>query len=88
MVPVAQVIKRNAIRCTRCGDVIESMHRHDFRRCSCGAVAVDGGHDYLKRCFKVSPDDFEELSEWVDMGPADDGPQRDARDGGATHGER
>lgn len=71
MVPVAQVIKRNAIRCTRCGDVIESTHRHDFRRCSCGAVAVDGGHDYLKRCFKYSPDDFEELSEWVDMDPAD-----------------
>jgi hypothetical protein len=20
--------------------------------CSCGACAVDGGHDYLRRCFK------------------------------------
>lgn len=36
------------IRCTKCNDVIESKHRHDFVRCSCGAVAVDGGDDYLR----------------------------------------
>lgn len=38
----------NAIRCKKCGDVIESKYRHDFRMCSCGAVAVDGGHDYQR----------------------------------------
>ena len=46
------MIIRNAIRCNICGDEIESKHRHDFVECSCGACAVDGGHDYLRRCFK------------------------------------
>lgn len=67
----AQVIKRNAIRCVHCGDVIESVHVHDLKWCSCKTVAVDGGHDYLRRCFKDSHDDFEELSEWEDMEPDD-----------------
>ena len=30
--------------------MIESKHVHDFVSCSCGAIAVDGGHDYLRRC--------------------------------------
>lgn len=58
-------IIRNAIRCTHCGDVIESTSTHDFKWCSCGAVAVDGGLSYLRRCFKTSPADFEELSEYA-----------------------
>lgn len=58
-----QKIIHNRIRCKSCGDVIESVHVHDFKWCSCGAVAVDGGHDYLKRSFKNSPKDYEDLSE-------------------------
>lgn len=54
-------ILKNAVRCKICGDVIESKHVHDFKRCSCGNVAVDGGHEYLRRCF-AEPDDYEELS--------------------------
>ena len=46
------MIIKNAIRCNICGDEIESKHRNDFVECSCGACAVDGGHDYLRRCFK------------------------------------
>ena len=46
------MIIRNAIRCSICGDEIESKHRHDFVTCKCGACSVDGGHDYLRRCFK------------------------------------
>ena len=46
------MIIKNAIRCNICGDEIESKHRHDYVECSCGACAVDGGHDYLRRCFK------------------------------------
>ena len=53
----------NAIRCNHCGDVIESVHRHDFRTCSCGCVSVDGGHDYLRRCAANGPDDYMDLSE-------------------------
>ena len=56
------MILRNAIRCKLCGDVIESTYRHDFKWCKCGNCAVDGGKSYLKRCFKTSPDDLEELS--------------------------
>lgn len=55
------MIVKNCIKCKSCGDVIISTHRHDFKRCSCGRVAVDGRHDYLKRSFTDSPDDFEEL---------------------------
>lgn len=43
-------IIRNRIKCNLCGDIIESTYCHDFVMCKCGAVAVDGGKDYLKRC--------------------------------------
>ena len=45
-------IIKNAIRCNLCGDTIESINRHDYVPCSCGACAVDGGHDYLRRTFQ------------------------------------
>lgn len=38
------------IKHLKCGDVIQSMHRHDFKWCKCGELAVDGGADYLKMC--------------------------------------
>jgi hypothetical protein len=61
------IIKTNKIRCKHCEDVIESTYRHDYVSCKCGAVAVDGGKDYLRRTFmSCSPDfDYEELSENV-----------------------
>ena len=54
-------IIRNAIRCKKCGEVIESENVHDFKFCSCGSCAVDGGHDYLRRS-APSLDDFIDLS--------------------------
>lgn len=39
---------RIGVRCTSCKDVIVSKHRHDFVACSCAAVFVDGGADYLR----------------------------------------
>jgi hypothetical protein len=54
-------IKVNRIKSNRCGDVIESTSVHDFKFCKCGAAAVDGGHEYLKRCGRR--EDWEELSE-------------------------
>lgn len=50
----------NRIKCKKCGDVIESKSVHDFKSCKCGAVAVDGGHCYLRRC--GNRDDWEEKS--------------------------
>lgn len=55
-------ITRNAVRCKRCGDVIESRSTQDFVKCSCGACAVDGGLEYLRRLGSV--DDWEELREY------------------------
>ena len=60
-------IKRNAIRCIWCGDVIESEYRHDFRWCSCQSVFVDGGKDYLRRGFRDSTGDYEDLSEYEEV---------------------
>ena len=54
-------IVRNMIRCKKCRDVIESCAVHDFKFCSCGSCAVDGGHEYLRRC--GNPEEWEELSE-------------------------
>lgn len=51
---------KNAIKYNLCGDIIESTFRHDFVTCSCGAVSVDGGKDYLRRGFTNSKDDFTE----------------------------
>lgn len=58
-------IKRNAIRCNSCGEEIESKSCHDYTKCKCGKVAVDGGKDYLRRAFVGDPDtDYTELSEY------------------------
>ena len=60
-------IKRNLGHCKHCGDTVESFDRHDYRPCSCGAIAVDGGRDYLRRTFR-SWSDFEELTEYYEDG--------------------
>lgn len=52
----------NKIRCKKCNDVIESVSVHDFKYCKCGAVAIDGGHDYMKRLGSL--ENIEELSEY------------------------
>jgi hypothetical protein len=54
-------IIKNAIRCNLCGEEIESRHVHDFVTCRCGACSVDGGREYLRRCFR-SRDCFTDIS--------------------------
>lgn len=54
----------NKIMCRKCGDIIESTYQHDFKMCECGSCAVDGGHAYLRRCFK-NRDDIIEMSEVI-----------------------
>ena len=53
---------RNAIQCNFCGEVIESTHRHDYVKCSCGRVAVDGGLASARRTFMGTKDDYTELA--------------------------
>ena len=50
----------NKIKCKKCGDIIESKSTNDYKKCSCGAVAVDGGTEYLKRI--GNENDYIELS--------------------------
>ena len=57
-------ILRNAIRCKICGSIIESKNVHDFQTCKCGAVSVDGGTAYTRRCGNI--EDFDELSIFSD----------------------
>jgi hypothetical protein len=59
-----KILKRNAIKCLLCGDIIESKHRHDFRQCKCGACFVDGGLDYCRMGGEL--ENIEDLTEWED----------------------
>ena len=43
------MIIENAVVCHMCGDKIFSKNRHDFVSCTCGAISVDGGQEYLRR---------------------------------------
>lgn len=39
---------RSQVECPECGELIASIHRHDFRSCGCGKTYIDGGRDYLR----------------------------------------
>lgn len=54
-------IVRNAFKCKKCGEIVESMSVHDFQGCSCGNF-TDGGHEYIRRVGKL--EDMEDMSEW------------------------
>jgi hypothetical protein len=56
-------IIRNVIRCRKCGDVLESVHRHDFKKCGCGCAFNDGGNDYLRRGWNPQEGTYEECVE-------------------------
>ena len=34
---------RNRAKCKLCEEIIESFHQHDFVRCKCGEIHIDGG---------------------------------------------
>lgn len=58
-----KVLTKNSARCRLCRQVLVSKHAHDFQRCLCGAIAIDGGTHY-QRCvgnFLY----FEDLSEYT-----------------------
>jgi len=56
------MIIQNAVSCNGCGDFIVSKHRHDFVTCTCGAISVDGGQDYLRRVGSLTPGSYVDLS--------------------------
>ena len=55
----------NKAKCKKCGDIIESKEVNDFKRCTCGSIAVDGGHEYIKRI--GNKDDIIELSKFENI---------------------
>ena len=61
----ARIITRNAIKCKKCGDIIESKYTHDYVSCSCGLCAADGGLDYLRRSGNCG--DWDDLSEFKEI---------------------
>lgn len=75
-------ILRNRAKCLICGDVIESASRHDYVSCSCGAISVDGGTDYLKRSFAPG-------AKWEDLSVTipDDGPDETDHSNNDNHKE-
>ena len=52
-------IIRNSAKCLICMQELESTHRHDYRKCKCGNLMVDGGKDYIRRGWK----DFDMIEE-------------------------
>lgn len=67
MTEIKRQILSNKIKCNYCGDVIESKTVHDFEWCTCGKVCVDGGLEYCRRGFTLTPNDFTDLSEYEDV---------------------
>lgn len=39
----------NGSVCHKCGEFIRSNNKHDYKECSCGNIAVDGGSWYVRR---------------------------------------
>jgi len=56
-------IRLNRAKCRKCGDIVQSTHRHDFKSCKCGAISVDGGSWYTRRLAK-SLNDVIEMNEY------------------------
>ena len=65
-------IIKNRARCKNCGDIIESYYRNDIKSCRCGAITIDGGHDYIRRGYDKR-ENLENLSIMLyDMSDPDD----------------
>lgn len=58
-----EVIVRNSARCGECDTEIVSAHRHDFVKCPCGNLFVDGGNSYRRRGFLT--DNWVDTSEYA-----------------------
>lgn len=56
-----QKLIRNAARCKKCGIVIESKYTHDFVRCACGSIFVDGGLSYSRGGWPSG-----DINDWVE----------------------
>jgi len=58
----SRTIKLNKVKCKACDSVVESTDVKDYLHCSCGAVVIGGGKEYLRRNGRT--EFIEELSEF------------------------
>ena len=42
------VVMKNAVKCKVCGSYIRINTEYDYIPCACGAIAVDGGPEYVR----------------------------------------
>ncbi|MBW1783065.1 MAG: hypothetical protein JRL30_20270 [Deltaproteobacteria bacterium] len=49
------------IRCVHCGDVIQSMYRHNLVHCKCKRIFIDGGNAAYTRIGFKDEDDYEHV---------------------------
>lgn len=61
------MLKVKGVVCLKCRDFIFSRAGHDFHRCTCKAVAVDGGLDYVRVCGNGK--DFNYIEVVLDVSP-------------------
>lgn len=38
-------LKKNQFQCPRCKEVLTSKSNYDLQKCTCGALAIDGGNN-------------------------------------------
>lgn len=50
------LIVANRGTCSKCGDHVLSLGRHDFVKCSCGESFIDGGFEYVRYGGACIPD--------------------------------
>lgn len=60
-------ITRSRAKCTACGVIVESKHRHDWVQCPCRNMFLDGGLDYVRYGFDHS--EVELLTEYAEAAP-------------------
>ncbi|GIO28058.1 DUF7695 domain-containing protein [Ornithinibacillus bavariensis] len=53
----------NKVRCKKCNSIIESKYTHDFQRCECGAIAIDGGREYQRLLWPSG----KEMEDYIDF---------------------
>ena len=53
------------IKCKVCGVVIQSIDRHDYQKCRCGAIFIDGGDEYMRLGWPGGDRKVEEFAEFL-----------------------
>lgn len=58
----------NKVRCKKCNDIIESIHEHDLRKCSCGSIFIDGGTSYQRYGWGINQhEENSKLDDYIDF---------------------